>query len=312
MNEDEINSITFDPFTRFIGVSMKDSVAIYSVEPLKRTFKKDFLNFKIGHITISPDGNTVVFTAIPTTGDTQQHKVYIYSTYFDEAEKQLDFGEPILNIVLRKNHILIILANSICAYDIRNKVIYYEQITSPNIDGAGDISLDDQNPIIAVCGLIPGSIRVSFMSDESPVLFNAHEHAISIIRFSNDASLLATASCEGTIIRLFDSATGSPLKSFRRGNIPAKILSAAISPGNGYLSVFSSNGTVHIFQADSRVEDINDPPRAATKISIGICNSADLEFNSDSQLRMVSSTGFLYEIDPKKGIITSKTFILSH
>lgn len=291
---------------------MKNSAAIYSVEPLHRTFKKDFLNLKIGHITISPDGNTVVFTAIANTGDQQKHSVYIYSTYFDEPENQLEFAEPIQSIVLRKNHILIVLANSICAYDIRNKVIYYEQITAPNVNGAGDISLDEENPIVAVCGLIPGAIRVSFMSDESPILFNAHEHPISMIRFSRDASLLATASCEGTIIRVFDAVTGMPLKAFRRGSMPTRILSASFSPGNGFLAVYSGNGTVHIFQADAKIDDINDPPRAIQKISIGICDCADCEFKTDTILRMATSAGFIYDINAKKGEVVSKTFILSH
>ena len=66
--------------------------------------------------------------------------------------------------------------------------------------------------------------------------------------FSNDGSLLATASDKGTIVRVFDVATGTKLYQFRRGTYPTKIYSLRFSADDKYVLATSSSLTVHIFR----------------------------------------------------------------
>ena len=59
---------------------------------------------------------------------------------------------------------------------------------------------------------------------------------------------LATASDKGTIVRIFEVATGTKLYQFRRGTYPTKIYSLRFSADDKYVLATSSSLTVHIFR----------------------------------------------------------------
>uniref|UniRef100_A0A183DB50 WD_REPEATS_REGION domain-containing protein n=1 Tax=Gongylonema pulchrum TaxID=637853 RepID=A0A183DB50_9BILA len=52
---------------------------------------------------------------------------------------------------------------------------------------------------------------------------NAHQSAIALFALNSSASLLATGSVKGTVIRLFDTKTTGQLREFRRGADPANL-----------------------------------------------------------------------------------------
>lgn len=54
-------------------------------------------------------------------------------------------------------------------------------------------------------------------TEKKPVELDAHEAAIACLAVSLDGSLVATASVRGTLIRVFDAATGNKHHEFRRG-----------------------------------------------------------------------------------------------
>lgn len=64
---------------------------------------------------------------------------------------------------------------------------------------------------------------------------------------NKDASLIATASDKGTMVRLFDFNTLQMLKELRRGIDRADIFSISFSINSDWLACSSDKGTVHIF-----------------------------------------------------------------
>ena len=67
------------------------------------------------------------------------------------------------------------------------------------------------------------------------------------------ATMLATASTTGTVIRVFLVPTGEQVYAFRRGSYEVSIYSLSFCPYSKLLAVGSSSGTVHIFSLDSSV-----------------------------------------------------------
>lgn len=79
-------------------------------------------------------------------------------------------------------------------------------------------------------------------------VIDAHKTQLSTMAFSQDGTLLATASDKGTIVRVFSVERGVKLYQFRRGTYNTKIYSLAFSPRNMFLVASSATGTVHVFR----------------------------------------------------------------
>merc|ERR1712110_1226225 len=65
---------------------------------------------------------------------------------------------------------------------------------------------------------------------------------------NRSGTLLATASAQGTLIRIFDPRTTNKLGEFRRGTTPTTICHLAFDTENKYLTCTSDKGTIHIFK----------------------------------------------------------------
>jgi len=76
----------------------------------------------------------------------------------------------------------------------------------------------------------------------------AHQSTIGCLALNSDATLLATASEKGTVIRVFTVPDGQNLFQFRRGSLPAHVFSMAFNATSTLLCVSSATETVHIFR----------------------------------------------------------------
>ncbi len=62
------------------------------------------------------------------------------------------------------------------------------------------------------------------------------------------------APVQGTLIRVFDTATGQALQELRRGADRAEIYSLAFNYNSMWLAVSSDKGTVHVFKTGQSEE----------------------------------------------------------
>ena len=312
----DINSLTFNCSNTHFAISLEHSFCIYQIKPLKMIFQKEFLNYKILQISISNDGNLIAILVLSLIEKENNQKIFIWNNYFSEAETQLVFSEEIMKIILRQNHLLIILKNYISVYDFEKKKTYFDIITTLNNFGAGDISLLNENPLIAICGLIPGSIRISLINlDDQPIFIQAHNHLITNINFNKDSSLIATSSETGTLIKFFDTLSGNLIGIFRRGNFNNHISSLSFSLNNLFLIAISDNGTIHLFKTDKKFLNNNDPPRAISKLNIGKLKYSDIVFINNTDFYIISSNGFLYEFSLNNNFnleLKQQYLIISH
>ena len=167
----EITSVNISNNGESFGVTLQHSAQVYSINPVKRVFLKDFLNCTITHISIIDDGSIIAFSTKNITPVARQYKALIWNCKLNKLISEISFDEEILALFLSHQFLLIILFNSVVIYDINKRKTQCEQITSENPRGSADL-IESDRPLIAICGLQVGSIHVSEI--------NYHLHQIMI------------------------------------------------------------------------------------------------------------------------------------
>ncbi|CAJ0758988.1 4702_t:CDS:2, partial [Entrophospora sp. SA101] len=101
-------------------------------------------------------------------------------------------------------------------------------------------------------------------------IVQAHKSPVSCVSINSEATLLATASDKGTVIRVFSIPNAQKLHQFRRGSYPARIHSISFNIVSTLLCVSSDTDTVHIFKLTGN----NGNPVANANSSNGVANGA--------------------------------------
>ncbi|KAF2721107.1 WD40 repeat-like protein [Polychaeton citri CBS 116435] len=134
--------------------------------------------------------------------------------------------------------------------------------TSSNDFALGCLS----NTLLALPAQTLGQVQLLPLSGGSKRVLKAHTSSLRAICLSEDGSLLATASEQGTLLRVFETNRGDQVAEFRRGVDKAIIFSLAISHSNRWLACTSDKGTLHLFDlAPSPPGDAESTARAHTR-----------------------------------------------
>ena len=137
--------------------------------------------------------------------------------------------------------------------------------TTQNSRGLCALCPLSSNTVLVCPGLQKGHVRCELYDAKKTTLIEAHESALAAFALNLDGSRLATASETGTLIRIFDTATGAALQEVRRGVDKAEIYSIAFSPTSQWLACSSDRGTVHVFalRAGGSASSANTSAQAA-------------------------------------------------
>ncbi|CAN6547316.1 unnamed protein product [Malus baccata var. baccata] len=153
---------------------------------------------------------------------------------------------------MNKKRLVVILQDKTYVYDINSLAILDTIDTIPNIKGLCAFS-----PSLEGCFLaLPASI-----SKGSVLLYNvmdlhlhceidAHRSPLAAIALSSNGMYIATASEQGTIIRVHLVSEATKSYSFRRGTYPSTIFSLSFGPSMQLPDILvgtSSSGSVHAF-----------------------------------------------------------------
>eukprot|EP00794_Sanderia_malayensis_P008984 gene8984-9944_t len=207
--------------------------------------------------------------------------------HFKKGTEICNYSYPntILAVKLNRVRLLVALEESLYIHNIRDmKVLHTIRDTPPNPNGLCVLSSNSDNCYLAYPGSNQiGEIQVFDAVNLRPVtMIPAHDSPVASLSFNNAASLLATASEKGTVIRVFSIPEGQKLFEFRRGvKRCAHIYSLSFSTDSLFLTASSNTETVHIFRLEAPKQKINKLPRVMVA-------------SEDGHL-------YIYNLDPEEG-----------
>ena len=166
---------------------------------------------------------------------------------------ELKFKTPVKGVRMNKETIAVVLQDRCYVYEFSNLKIKDAIETFDNPDGICCLSAKKDSNVLACPDKEKGKIRVSLFDNNSKI--DAHEGAIACLALSFDGAIIASASDRGTLVRIFNTSSGSKLQEVRRGSEIAKIYSISFSTANDMMAVASDKGTAHIFALDLENEE---------------------------------------------------------
>ena len=270
-----ITNIKLNQDNSCFGIATKMGFIVYCTNPVTKRYFTVTSN-RIRNIDLHYRTNIIMYIQDP--GD----RVCIWDQLKCEKVAHIQFESPIINLVHTKECIVIVLADTIYIYDT---VSVTELAQFPAISPNGCVALhsythsDNMTILLAHSGVTEGEIvietinqmtntNVSIVSGsylpnatagtdietkkitKTSQTFQAHVNAIQMMTFNSDASVLASVSVRGTLIRLWNVTQCEKISEFRRGSDPALVSSLKFNKQGNQLLVTSNKGTIHIFSTD--------------------------------------------------------------
>ncbi|ORY17246.1 WD40-repeat-containing domain protein [Clohesyomyces aquaticus] len=174
------------------------------------------------------------------------YEVQIWNDATQVVSASLEFKTPIQRVRISKSHLVVALLNNVGIYKMKSppeKIADYETVNNPY----GLCALGTK--VVAFPGRAPGQVKLFHLNSAQVSIIPAHDTPLRALALSPDGDQVATASEQGTLIRIWSFPSCTKMGELRRGVDPAAIFSLAFSPNGSLLAATSDKSTIHIFEA---------------------------------------------------------------
>lgn len=254
--------------TRF-ACGLADGIRAFRSHDCIRTLKEVAPSGKAIVLVALLDDRYVAYVCRGPQADSSANVVHFWDNIAAQKVTQLDLAEPVLGIHISAQVFVVILLDKVLLF---HYAVYPESgLVGPAV--VSSLYETSPNPFViystcrdrlVVPGLTSGQVQIISFEDQSKKVLRAHASALRQVAISSDGEVLATASKQGTLIRVFSTSSLAQTHEFRRGVDIASIYSIAISPNNRYMATTSDKGTIHIFGLDSPVSPSTKVTRGAS------------------------------------------------
>lgn len=220
---------------------------IYNSDPFKETFQRDFNKGGIGYVEMLFRCNILALVGGGRNPRYPPNKVMIWDDHQNRCIGELSFRSEVRAVKLRRDRVVVVLEYKIYVYNFADLKLLDHIETAQNTKGLCALCPFSSNTVLVCPGLQKGHVRVELYDHKKTTLIEAHESALACFALNFDGTRLATASETGTLVRIFDTATGAALQELRRGADRAEIYCIAFNPTSQWLAVSSDKATIHIF-----------------------------------------------------------------
>ncbi|XP_052180793.1 autophagy-related protein 18b isoform X1 [Diospyros lotus] len=179
-------------------------------------------------------------------------RLCLFNTTTRNALQELTFLTSVLVVRLNRKRLIVVLQEKTFIYDVNNLNILDTIDTVPNLKGLSAFSPCLDGCFLALpASTTKGSMLVyNVMELQSHCEIDAHQSPLAAMVLSSNGVYIATASEQGTIIRVHLVSEATKSYSFRRGTYPSTIYSLSFGPSKelpNILVATSSSGSIHAF-----------------------------------------------------------------
>ena len=239
---------------------------IYNCDPFKETFRRRFdatnaggAGGGIGIVEMLFRCNILALVGGGRAPRYSPNKVMLWDDHQSRCIGELSFRVEVRAVKLRRDKIVVVLEHKIYVYNFSDLKIVHQTDTVANPKGLCALSPTQGHTVMACPGLNKGQVRVELYDVGATKFISAHDGDLAMLALSLDGARLATASEKGTLVRVYDTASATLLREFRRGADRATIYSIAFSATNEFLACSSDKGTVHVWEVSDDANETTSP-----------------------------------------------------
>jgi WD40 repeat protein len=228
---------------------------VHQSYPIALKFSR-VLNGGIGLVQILNKSNIFCLVGGGESPKYAPNKLLIWDDKKGKEIYEFRFSSFVFNCFIKKKYIFAFCKDSINIINMKTMKIIKEIATKNNPDGIGTISSDIDKYILAWPSFTPGEVEIKDFQDlkinTKSIKIKAHTNELVCIKLNKEGTRLASASVNGTMIRVFNVINKQLIQEFKRGSGYAKIYSINFSDNDNTLSITSDHGKAYIFLINNK------------------------------------------------------------
>lgn len=274
---------------------------IYSCEPFKETFSRNFNQGGIGYVEMLFNSNIIALVGGGKNPMYSPNKVIIWDDKQNKRYGELSFRSEVKAVKLKRDKVIVVLEFKVYIYNLADFKVIDHILTTANPKGLCAVCSGTNNVLVTM-GIQKGHVRVELYDMKKYTIIPAHQSTLVGFALNVEGTRLATVSETGTLIRIFDTYTGTCVQEMRRGANPANINSICFDFKTEWLATSSDTGTIHIFSLKDKNNQEQKNPVSALSIIKGVLPKYFGSEWSFAKFR-VSDTKTIVSFGPEKNSI---------
>ncbi|CAG9310410.1 unnamed protein product [Blepharisma stoltei] len=247
-----ILKVAFNQTNDLLFVGTTKGFRIIRTEDCKIISRRDHeatTYFSGGFTCISPMFSTELLCLVGSPGNSiyPPNIAYFWDNQKEDFKGEIRFRSEVKNVLLRRDKAVIVLEKITYVYDLLILKATDSIPTIENENGVAAVSYDRDQFILASLQTTHGHVKITNYYDGEVKSGLIHENPITLLALNFPGTIGASASEQGTIIRVFDTKTLQLLHELRRGTSPAQVSSIAFSPNCHHLLASSNRSTIHVW-----------------------------------------------------------------